>query len=102
MGLVLLKESAAHISISLANVIKIIPWVGCFVQDWKNAKVTPIYKDDGDVNNEYDYHSISVIGDISKITEFLLSYQIIDFWEDMVLFKWINLLIWEDTKNNTN
>ena len=37
---------------------------GVFEQDWKNARVTPIYKDDGDINDENNYRPISVIDDI--------------------------------------
>ena len=32
---------------------------GVFAQDWKNARVTPVYKDDGDINDENDYRPIS-------------------------------------------
>ena len=67
---------------------------GVFEQDWKNARVTPIYKDDGDINDENNYRPISVIGHIAKMIESLVSYQIIDFfWKSIVLFQWINLLI---------
>ena len=53
--LVLLRESAPYISISLANVINKSLKSGVFEQNWKNARVTPIYKDDGDINDENDY-----------------------------------------------
>ena len=52
MDIVLLKESAPYISISLANVINKSLESGVFEQDWKNARVTPIYKDDGDIDDE--------------------------------------------------
>ena len=42
MDLVLLRESAPYISISLANVLNKSPKSGVLEQDWKNAKVTPI------------------------------------------------------------
>ena len=61
MDIVLLKESAPYISTSLANVINKSLESGVFEQDWKNARVTPIYKDDGDINDENDYRPISVI-----------------------------------------
>ena len=44
MNLVLLRKSAPYISISLANVINKSLRSGVFEQDWKNARVTPIYK----------------------------------------------------------
>ena len=52
-----------------------------FEQDWKNARVSPIYKDDGDINDENNYRPISVIGHIAKMVESLVSYQIIDYLE---------------------
>ena len=54
-------------------------WIG--PQDWKNARVSPIYKDDGNVNDENNYRPISVIGHIAKMVESLMSYQIIEFLE---------------------
>ena len=80
MDLVLLRKSAPYISISLANVINKSLRSGVFEQDWKNARVTPIYKDDGDINDENNYRPISVIGHIAKMIECLVSYQIIEFF----------------------
>ena len=98
MHLVLWRESAPYISISLANVINKSLKPGVFEQDWKNAGMTPIYKDDGDINDENNYRPISVIDHIAKMIESLVSYQITDsFWKSIVLFQWINLLIWKDT-----
>ena len=53
-----------------------------FEQDWKNARVTPTYKEDGDINGENNHHAISAIGHIAKMIESLVSYQIIDFLEE--------------------
>ena len=77
---VLLNESAPYISESLARVINKSLESGVFEQDWKNARVSPIYKDDGNVNDENNYRPISVIGHIAKMVESLVSYQIIDFF----------------------
>ena len=97
MGIVLLRESAQYISLSLENVInKALKW-GVFEQDWTNAKVTPIYKDDVDINDENNYHPISIIDHIAKMIESLVSYQIVDIFKSIVLFQWINLLFWKDT-----
>ena len=93
MDLVLLKESVPYISISLANVINKSLEAGVFEQDWKNARVTPIYKDDGDINDENNYRPISVISHIAKMIESLVSYQIVDFGKSIGLFQWTNLLI---------
>ena len=51
---------------------------GVFEHDWKNVRVTPIYKDDGDINDENNYRPISVIDHIAKTIESLVSYQIND------------------------
>ena len=81
-------------SISLANVINKSLKSGAFEQSWKNARVTPIYKYDGDINDKNNQRPISVIDHIAKI-ESLVSYQTIDFfWKSIILFQWINLLIW--------
>ena len=78
MGLVLLRESAPYTFISLANVINKSLKSGVFEHDWKNVRVTPIDKDDGDINDENNYRPISVIDHIAKTIESLVSYQIID------------------------
>ena len=77
MDIVLLKESAPYISKSLANVINASLESGVFEQDWKNARVTPVYKDDGDINDENNYRPIYVIGHITKMIESPVCYQII-------------------------
>ena len=81
MDVVLLRESAPYISESLASVINKSLESGVFEQDWKNARVSPIYKDDGNINEENNYHPILVIGHIAKMVESLVSYQIIDYLE---------------------
>ena len=81
MDVVLLNESAPYISESLARVTNTSLESGVFEQDLKNARVSPIYRDDGNVNDENNYRPISVIGHIAKMVESLVSYQIIDFLE---------------------
>ena len=54
-------------------------WV--FEQDWKNARASLIYKDDGNITDENNYRPISVIGHITKMVESLVSYHIKDFLE---------------------
>ena len=95
MDLVLLGESP-YFSISLTNMINKSRKSGVLEQDWKNARVTPIYKDDGDINDENNYRPISVIDHIAKTIPCELSNYWF-FWKSIVLFQWINLLIWKDT-----
>ena len=54
---------------------------GAFEQNWKNARVTPIYKDGADINDKNNHRPISVIDYIAKI-ETLVSYQTIDFLDE--------------------
>ena len=70
---------------------------GVFEQDWKNTRMTLIYEDDGDINDENNYRPIYLIDHIAKMIESLVSYQIIDFLKSIVLFQWTNLLIWKYT-----
>ena len=74
MDLVLLRESAPYISISLANVISKSHKSGVFEQNWKNTRVTPIYKDDGNINGENNHRPISVIYHIAKMIESLVNF----------------------------
>ena len=82
MDLVLLRESVPYISISMANVINSSLKSSVFEQDWQNARVTTIYKDDGDINDENNCRPMSVIDYITKMIESLVSSQIIDFLEE--------------------
>ena len=97
MNLVLLRESAPYISISLANVTNKFLKSGVFELDWKNARVTTIYRDDDDNNDENNYRPISVIPPYCKDDRIpceLWNYWF--FWKSIVLCQWINLLIWKD------
>ena len=89
MDLVLLRASVPYISISLANVINKSLWSGAFEQNWKNAIVTPICKDDGYINDKNNYRPMSVIDHIAKI-ESLVSYQTIDFLEEHSIINYFN------------
>ena len=81
MGVVLLKKSAPYISESLLSVINKSQESEVCEQDWKDTKVSPIYKDDGNTNEENNYRPRSVIGHRVKMVESLLSYEVIDFLE---------------------
>ena len=82
MDVVLLRESAPYISESIARVINKPLESGVFEQDWKeNPRDSPIYKDDGNINDENNYRPISVTGHIANVVESRVSYQIIDYFE---------------------
>ena len=48
----------------------------------KEATEWRLYEDDGDINDENNYRPISVIDHIAKMIESLVSYEIIDFFEE--------------------
>ena len=50
-----------------------------FPDDWKLARVTPVYKNDGDVNIMSNYRPISVIGHIAKMVEQLVRSQLVSY-----------------------
>ena len=85
MDLILLKQSAPYISISLANVINNSRESGVFEQDPKNATMTLIYKDVGDIDDENNYRPISVIGHIAKTIESPV-IKLLIFRKNIVLF----------------
>ena len=76
MDFVSLEESASYSSISSANVIDKSFESGVFEQDWNSARVTHIFKDDGDINGENNYRPISVIGHIATVIESLKNIEI--------------------------
>ena len=73
---VLLNKSVIYSSISLENVMNKSLELSVFQQNWKNARVTSICEDDGDINDENSYHPMSVIGHIAKIIQSFVSYRI--------------------------
>ncbi len=64
----LLKLAAPYVSQSLAHICNLSLNTSKFPDDWKKAKVTPIFKS-GDKSNVSNYRPISVLPIISKIIE---------------------------------
>ena len=56
--------------------------LGVFEQDCQNTRVTAIYEDDGDINDKNNHRPIPVIDHIAKMIASLVSYQIIDLFEE--------------------
>ena len=77
----LLRASAPYISETLCCIINKSLASGCFY-DWKFAKVTPVYKQAGDINMPGNYRLIPVIGHIAKMIESLIGVQMIDYLEE--------------------
>ena len=55
---------------------------GTFPDDWKLVRVTPVYKNNGDVNIMSNYRPISVIGHIAKMVEQLVRSQLVSYLEE--------------------
>ena len=78
----LLRIAAPYIVDSLCTVINDSLSNGIVHDEWKLARVTPVYKNSGDVMMKENYRPISVIGHIAKIIEQLIGQQLITYLED--------------------
>ena len=78
----LLKIACPVISKSLAYVVNSSLDNGIVHDDWKKARVTPVYKNEGEINDENNFRPISVISHIAKMVESFVSDQIIKYLED--------------------
>ena len=78
----LLRVAAPYVSASLSCIINTSLASGCFHDDRKFARVTPVYKQAGDINMPGNYRPISVIGHIAKMIESLIGVQMIDYLEE--------------------
>ena len=74
----LLKEAGPIVSASLSNIINRSLTTGIFPNDWKVARVTPIYKDDIKTNPN-NYRPISVLPIVSKLIERVVFNQLYAF-----------------------
>ena len=82
MDIKLLKIACPVISKSLAYVVNSSLDNGIVHDDWKKARVTPVYKNEGEINDENNFRPISVISHIEKMIERFVSDQIIKYLED--------------------
>ena len=77
----LARLAGEHIVDSLLCIINDSLSSGTFPDDWKLARVTPVYKNNGDVNIMSNYRPISVIGHIAKMMEQLVRFQLVSYLE---------------------
>ena len=82
MDIKLLKIACPVISKSLAYVVNSSLDNGIVHEDRKKTRVTPIYKNEGEINDENNFRPISVISHITKMIESFVSNQIIKYLED--------------------
>ena len=73
----LLRLSSDHVVDSLPCTINSSLNSGRIFYYWKIARVTPVYKNSGDVHVMSNYRPISVIGHIAKIMEQLIRTQLV-------------------------
>lgn len=75
----LLKDSATIVAPFLNLIFNSSLSKGIFPNDWKNARVSPIYKS-GDRDECGNYRPISVLSNISKIFEKIVFEQVNDYF----------------------
>ena len=78
----LVRIAGEHIVDSLLCIINDCLSNGTFPDDWKIARVTPVYKNNGDINVMSNYRPISVIGHIAKMVEQLVRSQLVSYLEE--------------------
>ena len=77
----LIKLPCPIISKSLASVANLSFGNGIVHGDWKTTRVTPIYKNEEEIDDENSFRPISVISHIAKMVESLISTQVVDYLE---------------------
>ena len=86
----LLKEAAPVITTSLTYIINLSIRSGIFPDDWKIARVSPVFKEDikSDPNN---YRPISVLPIVSKLIERIVLTNSTLFWLKMIYLQTPNM-----------
>ena len=73
-----IKQCVDNYVTPLTHIINLSIAQGYFPDEWKLAKVIPIFKD-GDPQDIQNYRPISVLPFLSKVFEKIISYYIIEF-----------------------
>ena len=76
----LLKLCSPYISNSICDIINQVLETGIFPDDWKKAKVHPIFKSD-ERNIPSNYRPISILPAISKIIERVMHTQLLEYFQ---------------------
>jgi hypothetical protein len=82
----LLRNSALLLAPLLTHIFNLSLALGHLPNDWKIARVTPIYKGKGSKEDINNYRPISVIPTIVKILEKCVKVQIVDYFISNNLF----------------
>ena len=75
----LLRLASAVIARSLTDLYNMSLMTGIVPNDWKFARVTPIYKGNGDINDPGNYRPISVISHVAKVFEKQVHCQLTEY-----------------------
>jgi len=75
----LLRLSSSVICEELTNIINLSIKADSVPQDWKLARVTPIYKGSGNKDDPSNYRPISVVCHIAKIFEKVIAHQFVTY-----------------------
>ena len=78
----LVRIAGEYIVDSLLCIINYSPSNGTFPDDWKLARVIPVYKNNGDVNTMSNYRPISVIGHIAKMVGQVVRSQLVSYLDE--------------------
>ena len=78
----LIKIAGHPIADSLLYIINDSLSNGVFPEDWKLARVIPVFKNNGDVDVMSNYRPISVIGHIAKMVEQPVRSQLVSYLEE--------------------
>ena len=78
----LLRLSSEHVNGSLSCIINSSLNSGRVFDDWKVARVTPVYKNSSDIHVMSNYRPISVIGHIAKIMDQLIRTQLVEYLDE--------------------
>ena len=82
----LLKLCSPYISDSICDIINHVLETGIFPDDWKKAKVHPIFKSD-ERNIPSNYIPISILPAISKIIQRVMHIQLLGYFQAGNLYK---------------
>ena len=80
----LIKIAGQHIVDSLLYIINDSLSNGTFPDEWKLARVTPVFKNNGDVDVMSNYRPISVIGYIAKMVGNWRDPSSLDIWKGIL------------------